>query len=100
MRVIPWWAVLSSVCAPAVLIGGWVLAGLLRGPGYDPAAQTISSLEADGAPYRWLIVGGLAALGVCHLVTALGLRPAALLGRIALAGGESARSWWRSSRHR
>jgi len=87
MRLVSWWALLSSGCAPVVLIGGWMLADLLRGPGYDPVTQTISALAAPGAPYRWLMVGALAALGSCHLVTALGLRAAALVGRVALAGG-------------
>lgn len=87
MRLVPWWALLSAGCAPAVLIGGWMSAGLLRGSGYDPVTQTISSLAAQGAPDRGLMVGALALLGVCHLVTALGLRPAMLAGRVALAGG-------------
>ncbi|MGF1429617.1 DUF998 domain-containing protein [Kitasatospora sp. LaBMicrA B282] len=87
MRPIPRWALVSAGCAPAALIAGWLAAGLLQGPGYDPARQTISSLEADGTPNRWLLVAALAALGCCHLVTALGLRPAAVAGRLALAGG-------------
>ncbi|GAA0654227.1 DUF998 domain-containing protein [Kitasatospora atroaurantiaca] len=87
MRLVPWWALLSSAGAPVVLIGGWTLADLLRGPGYDPVTQTISSLAAQGAPGRWLMVGALAGLGACHFVTALGLRAASLVGRAALAGG-------------
>ncbi|WP_280665234.1 MULTISPECIES: DUF998 domain-containing protein [unclassified Kitasatospora] len=87
MRLIPWWALLSSGCAPVVLIGGWVTTGLLRGSDYNPVTDTISALEADGAPGRWLMVSSLAALGICHLVTAIGLRAAVFAGRVALAGG-------------
>ena len=36
------------------------------------------------------MTGGLIALGACHLLTALGLRPAAFAGRVALAGGGAA----------
>ncbi|MCX4744168.1 DUF998 domain-containing protein [Kitasatospora sp. NBC_01287] len=87
MRLIPWWALLSAACAPLVLILGWVVVGMLSGPSYDPATQTISSLEAQDVPGHWLVVAALAGLGTCHLVTALGLRAASRAGRLALAGG-------------
>ncbi|WP_328682823.1 DUF998 domain-containing protein [Streptomyces sp. NBC_00322] len=87
MRLVPRWALLSSGCAPVLLIGGWTLAALLEGPAYDPATQTISVLAAYGAAGFWVMTGALLALGVCHLLTAWGLRPAALAGRVALAGG-------------
>jgi hypothetical membrane protein len=64
---------------------------LLEGASYDPVAQTISVLAADGASGSWVMTGALLALGACHLLTAWGLRPAALAGRVALgAGGVSA----------
>ncbi|MFJ6350942.1 DUF998 domain-containing protein [Streptomyces sp. NPDC092046] len=87
MRRVPRWALISSGCAPVLLIGGWTIAGLLHGPGYDPVTQTISVLAAYGAPGAWVMTGGLFGLGVCHLVTAWGLRAAALAGRVALAAG-------------
>ncbi|KUN90250.1 DUF998 domain-containing protein, partial [Streptomyces caeruleatus] len=90
MRSIPRWALLSSGCAPVVLIGGWTIAALLEGPAYDPATQTISALAAYGAAGYWVMTGALAALGVCHMITALGLRPAALPGRLALGAGGAA----------
>jgi hypothetical protein len=70
-----------------VLIAGWTIAALLEGPAYDPATQTISVLAAHGAGGFWVMTGALAALGVCHLLTAWGLRPAALPGRVALGAG-------------
>ncbi|MDF3142032.1 MULTISPECIES: DUF998 domain-containing protein [unclassified Streptomyces] len=87
MQSVPRWALLSSGCAPVVLIGGWTVAALLEGPAYDPATQTISVLAAHGAAGFWVMTGALAALGVCHLLTAWGLRPAALPGRVALGAG-------------
>lgn len=73
-----------------MLIGGWVIAALLEGPAYDPATQTISTLAASGAAGSWVMTAALAGLGVCHMVTALGLRPAALPGRVALGAGGAA----------
>ncbi|MGW0733944.1 DUF998 domain-containing protein [Streptomyces sp. NPDC002851] len=87
MRLVPWWAVLSSGCAPVLLVGGWTVAAIIEGPSYDPAAETISVMAADGAAARWVLTGALVALGVCHLVTAWGLRVAALAGRWALGCG-------------
>ncbi|WP_155055987.1 DUF998 domain-containing protein [Streptomyces blattellae] len=87
MRLVPWWALLSSGCAPFVLIGGWTIAALLEGPAYDPVTQTISVLAAYGAAGFWVMTGALFTLGVCHLLTAWGLRPAAFAGRVALGGG-------------
>ncbi|MET9831348.1 DUF998 domain-containing protein [Streptomyces sp. NPDC006385] len=87
MRLVPSWALLSSGCAPVALIAGWTIAALLEGPAYDPATQTISVLAAYGAAGSWVMTGALAALGVCHVVTAWGLRPAALPGRVALGAG-------------
>ncbi|MFF9909291.1 DUF998 domain-containing protein [Streptomyces sp. NPDC013457] len=87
MRPVPRWALVSSGCAPVLLVGGWMLAAHLEGPAYDPVTQTISVLGAYGAKGFWVMTGALLALGVCHLVTAWGLRPAALAGRVALAAG-------------
>ncbi|MFE5655297.1 DUF998 domain-containing protein [Streptomyces sp. NPDC056517] len=87
MRFVPRWALLSSGCAPLLLVGGWIVAALLEGPAYDPVTQTISVLAAYGAEGSWVMTGAFLALGVCHLVTAWGLRPAAPAGRVALAGG-------------
>ncbi|MDQ0746080.1 putative membrane protein [Streptomyces africanus] len=87
MRSVPKWVLLSSACAPAVLIIGWMVAAALQGPAYDPAAQTISVLAAPGGSGYWVMTGAFITLGVCHLLTAWGLRPAATPGRLALAAG-------------
>jgi len=90
MRSVPWWALLSSTAAPVLLIGGWELGAARQPPGFDPVTETISALAGYGATDRWIMTVGLAGLGVCHLVTALGLRPAALPGRLLLAIGGAA----------
>ncbi|CAL9335133.1 DUF998 domain-containing protein [Streptomyces sp. enrichment culture] len=87
MRLVPRWVLLSSGCAPVVLVGGWTGAALLEGPSYDPVTQTISVLGSYGAPGFWVMTLAFVALGVCHLLTAWGLRAAATAGRVALAGG-------------
>ncbi|MEV0008222.1 DUF998 domain-containing protein [Streptomyces sp. NPDC051840] len=87
MRSVPWWVLLSSISAPVLLVGGWSVSAELQGPGYDPASSTISILAADGARGYWVMTSALLALGACHAITACGLRPAAVQGRVALAGG-------------
>jgi hypothetical membrane protein len=87
MRSVPWWALLSAAMAPLFLIGGWTLAAALQPAGYNSVRDTISALAGVGAADRWVMTIGLAVLGTCHVVTALGLRPAAVLGRLLLATG-------------
>lgn len=87
MRTVPWWAVVSSASAPVLLIGGWELAAVQQPGGFDPVRETISALAAHGATDRWIMTAGLAGVGVCHVITALGLRPAAPAGRLLLAAG-------------
>jgi hypothetical membrane protein len=87
VREVPWWAVVSSVAAPVFLIGGWTLAAAVQPAGYLPTRDTISALAGHAASHRWLMTLALIGLGTCHLVTALGLRPAAPGGRILLALG-------------
>ncbi|HEY3089230.1 MAG TPA: DUF998 domain-containing protein [Jatrophihabitantaceae bacterium] len=87
LKRVPGWALLSAVVAPVALIGGWLLAGHLQPPGYSLLHQSISSLAARGAHDRWIMTGALVLLGSCHLITAVGLRPARALGRATLAIG-------------
>ena len=87
MRSVPWWALASSGCAPVLLVAGWAISGLLEGAAYDPVRQTISVLAAYGAAGFWVMTGAFIGLGVCHLLTAWGLRTAEFAGRLALAGG-------------
>ncbi len=70
-----------------LLIGGWTLAAAIRSDDFDQSTRTISSLAATDAPNRWLMTTAFAVVGVCYLLTALGLRNAAVSGRLLLAVG-------------
>ncbi|WP_410814212.1 DUF998 domain-containing protein [Micromonospora sp. 067-2] len=87
MSAVPRWTLLSAGAAPLFLIGGWTLAQAARPDGFDPVRQTISALAATDADHRWIMTLGLAGLGLCHLITALGLVTAATAGRGLLALG-------------
>ncbi|TCB90071.1 DUF998 domain-containing protein [Micromonospora zingiberis] len=87
MRVVPGWALVSAVAAPILLIGGWTLGAARQPGGFDQVTGTISALAAIGATDRWIMTLGLAGLGLCHCVTAAGLRPLAPAGRTMLAVG-------------
>lgn len=84
---VPWWARASSLLAPVLLVGGWTVAAALQPGGFDSAVRTISDLAARDAADRWVMTLAIAGTGICHLVTALGLRPAARAGRVLLALG-------------
>ncbi|MFF3866603.1 DUF998 domain-containing protein [Micromonospora sp. NPDC001898] len=87
MRAVPRWALLSSAAAPVFLIGGWTLAAARQPGGFDQVGDTISALAAVDAADRWIMTVGLLGLGLCHCVTAAGLRPARPAGRLLLALG-------------
>ncbi len=84
---VPWWGRLSSLLAPVLLIGGWTLAASLQPRGFDSVTGTISELAGYDATSRWVMTAGIAGTGVCHLLTAAALRPAAGAGRLLLALG-------------
>ena len=87
---VPWWGLVSSAAAPVLLIGGWTVAAELQPGGFDSASETISALAALDAGDRWVMTVALAGLGVCHLSTALALRPLARPGRLVLGAGGAA----------
>ncbi|WP_280837132.1 DUF998 domain-containing protein [Micromonospora sp. A200] len=87
MRVVPGWALLSSAAAPVLLVGGWTLAATRQPGGFDQVAGTISALAARDATDRWIMTVGLLGLGLCHCLTAAGLRPLRPAGRLLLALG-------------
>jgi hypothetical membrane protein len=87
VKRIPWWAVASATAAPVLLGFGLTLAQSRQPPGYDATRDTISALASYGAADRWVMTSALAGLGVCHVITAAGLQPARLSGRVVLASG-------------
>lgn len=82
-------AVVASILAPVLLVAGWWYAGSLH-PGFDPVRQPLSDLSAANAPNRWVMTVVLLLVGVCHVVTAIGLRAADPTGRWLLALGGAA----------
>ncbi|GAB6903645.1 DUF998 domain-containing protein [Kineosporia succinea] len=80
-------AYVSSVAAPVLLIGGWLLAESRQPPGFDPMVDAISDLAAIGATDRVVMTVALIGVGVAHLVTAFCLTEAARPGRLLLAAG-------------
>ncbi len=83
----PWWGLVSSTASPVLLIGGWTIAAMLQPPSYNPVADTISALAALGATDRWVMTLVFLVVGVCDIVTATALRPAAPAGRLILIAG-------------
>lgn len=79
--------VISSAAAPVLLIGGWTVAAYRQPAGFDSTVDTISALAGLGATDRWLMTAALAAVGICHVITAWGLTAAAVPGRVVLALG-------------
>jgi hypothetical protein len=51
-RRMAWWAVVSASLAPALLIGGWFVAGVLQPASYSPVRQTLSVLASDAGTDR------------------------------------------------
>jgi hypothetical membrane protein len=72
------------------LIGGWSVAAALQSGGFDAVTGTISALAAVGADQRWVMSVAIAVTGVCHMITAAALQPAAPRGRLLLALGGAA----------
>src|SRR4051794_3960468 len=58
-RTLAWLA----IAAQPVFLASWVVAGALE-PDYSPARSTVSALAARGAEHPWIVISGLAALGV------------------------------------
>lgn len=87
---VPWWGLVTSVCAPILLVLGWTGAAALQPGGseaYDWIRQTVSVLATPDASDPWAMSLTFLVVGFCDVVTGLALRPAARPGRIALISG-------------
>jgi Protein of unknown function (DUF998) len=84
---VPWWGIGSSGLAPVILVAGWTVGADLQPTPFNAVSRSISSLAAVGMPYRWIVTIAILGVGVCNIVTALALRPAADGGRILLMAG-------------
>ncbi|MEV4534309.1 DUF998 domain-containing protein [Asanoa sp. NPDC049518] len=87
MRAVPGWAVVSAILAPIFLLGGLVLATARQSASYSTTRDTISALGGLAATDRWIMVVGFTGMGICFVLTAIGLRPAMLAGRVVMAFG-------------
>jgi hypothetical membrane protein len=87
VKAIPWWAVAAASAAPVLLIGGFFVATAMQPASYNPVRDTISELAERGATDSWVMTSALAALGLCYLLTALGLQPVGRVARVLLASG-------------
>ena len=67
-RVLAW----SSIAVQPVFLAAWLVAGALE-PGFSGARSTVSALAADGASHPWIVMAGLAALGLGVLALAAAL---------------------------
>jgi Protein of unknown function (DUF998) len=76
--------VATAVLAPAVLIGGWLIAGALQPASYSPMRQTISVLAGHSGSDRWVMTAALLLMGGCQITTAAGLTGVGLPARILL----------------
>ena len=66
------------------------MAATTQPSGFDSTVQSISALAAVDAGDRWIMTSALAGVGTCHVITALGLYPAAPGARLVLAAGGAA----------
>jgi hypothetical protein len=83
-RAVPGWAVGTALLGPAVLVGGWLIAGALQPASYSPMRQTISELAGQSGTDRWLMTAALLLVGSCQIATGAGLTAVRLSARILL----------------
>ena len=83
---VPRWAAVSATLAPVAMIGGWTLAASFQSD-FDPVRETISALAASSARAPLVMTSALAVTGLCHMITAAGLKPLPVVGRLLLGLG-------------
>jgi Protein of unknown function (DUF998) len=79
------WAVVSAGLAPVLATGGWLIADAVQPASYSPIRKTVSVLAGRAGTDRWIMTGALLLVGVCQLVTAVGLPGVRVPARIVLA---------------
>jgi hypothetical membrane protein len=80
----PRWAVMSAILSPLVFTIGWLVAGRLQPPSYNPIRQTVSVMAGQPGTDRWVMTAALIGVGVFYLVTAAGLRAVGRPARLML----------------
>jgi hypothetical protein len=83
-RPVPGWAVGTSLLAPVVLAGGWLIAGALQPASYSPMRQTMSVLAGHAGTDRWVMTAALLLVGSCQTATGAGLTAVRMPARVLL----------------
>jgi hypothetical protein len=83
-RTVPGWVVSTAFLAPAVLVGGWLIADALQPASYSPMQQTVSVLAGHSGTDRWVMTTALLLVGGCQIATGAGLTGAHMPARILL----------------
>jgi hypothetical protein len=81
---VPGWVVVTALLGPAVLVGGWLIAGALQPASYSPMGQTISALAGQAGTDRWVMTAALLVVGGCQFATGARLTAVRLPARILL----------------
>ena len=83
-RPVPGWAVGTALLAPAVLVGGWLVAGALQPASYSPMRETVSVLSGYSGTDRWVMTAALLLVGSCQIATGAGLTAVRVPARVLL----------------
>ena len=83
-RPVPGWAVGTALLAPAVLVGGWLVAGALQPASYSPMRETVSVLAGYSGTDRWIMTAALLLVGSCQIATGAGLTAVRVPARVLL----------------
>lgn len=84
------WALASAGVAPIALTAGFIIGASKQPAAYSSVRDTISALAERGATDRWIMTTGLAIVGVCYILTAIGITDSPPVGRWLLALGGAA----------
>jgi hypothetical protein len=69
---------------PVLLVGGWLIAGVLQPASYSPMRQTMSALAGQTGTDRWVMTAALVLVGGCQIATGGGLAGVRLPARLLL----------------
>ncbi|MDQ2848357.1 MAG: DUF998 domain-containing protein, partial [Actinomycetota bacterium] len=78
---------MSAGVAPMALAAGTVIGASKQPAAYSSVRNTISALAARDASDRWIMTTGLAIVGVCYILTAIGITDSPPVGRWLFALG-------------
>lgn len=81
---VPGWTVVTAALTPVLLVGGWLVSGVLQPTSYSPLQQTMSVLAGQPGTDRWIMTGAFVLVGATQLATAVGLTGIGLPARLLL----------------